>query len=371
MKNKLLIPETLQRNNFDLLRFLLATSVIICHCYAIYYGWEKFAKLEPFMKWSGGKISIGSAAVDFFFVISGFLIVRSFEYSANFWEYLKKRILRIYPGFIVAFIISFLVFGPAGHMEKWSLQAYLSFLDFVPAKREVANMLSLQSPIESRYFTQLPQSGLNNSLWTIHYEFICYLMVPVFAWLGFMKKKWWLFAALLVIYILLFLQSLGYIFPFKQSLSGGVIGNPYYYPRFFTYFLCGSCVYVYRNLIPRSIWLAIPALIIFMLAFKLRLIDVLWPISGTYLLFYVAYHPNALFPNFAKYGDFSYGIYLYGWPLQQLVMLSFGKYLNPLTFFTVVFPVVLVFAILSWKLIESPALKLKKKQKELVRTSYF
>src|SRR5690554_2062789 len=102
---KRLIPDNITRNNFDLLRFLLASSVIVCLCYAIFYGWDKFVLEEPFMSWSGGTISIGSAAVNFFFMISGFFIVRSFEKSANFWEYLKKRILRIYPGFIVVFLL--------------------------------------------------------------------------------------------------------------------------------------------------------------------------------------------------------------------------------------------------------------------------
>ena len=361
MKKIKLIPETINRNNFDLIRFVLASSVIICHCYATYYGWESFVKNEPFMKWSGGKISIGSAAVNFFFVISGFLILRSFERSSDFRDYLKKRILRIYPGFIVVFIISFLVFGPLGHINHGTINSYRDFIHFIPLKREFANMLSLQSPIESRYFTHLPQTGLNNSLWTIQYEFICYLFIPVFVWLGFTKYKPMLLVALIVSYTLFSLQSLGYIFPFNNSLSGGVISNPYYYPRFFTYFLLGSSVYLYRAHIPRNTFIAIPALLLFILAFKLQLIDIIWPLAGTYLLFYFAYNQKALFPNFAKYGDFSYGIYLYGWPLQQLVLLFFGKYLNVYTFFLVVFPIILVFAIASWNLIEGPALRLKKK----------
>ncbi len=360
MNNNLLIPKTINRNNFDLLRFLLASSVIVCHCYATFYGWEQFVKNEPFMKWSGGKISIGSAAVNFFFVISGFLIVRSFENSANFMEYIKKRILRIYPGFIIVSIFCFLIVGPIDFMKDLSISEYFNFIDSVPLKREIANMLSLQSPIENRYFTHLPQSGLNNSLWTIHYEFICYLIVPLLAWAGLTKQKNSLLIILIICYLLLCLQTFGYIFPFKQSLSGGIIGNPYYYPRFFTYFFCGSCVYIFRNQIPRKKWMAAASLLLFVLAFKLKMIDIFWPLAGTYLLFYVAYHQQYLFPEFAKYGDFSYGIYLYGWPLQQLVMLFFGKYLSVYTFFAFVFPIVLLFAVLSWKMVEGPALKLKK-----------
>lgn len=362
MNVKLLIPENILRNNFDLLRFLLASSVIICHCYAVYYGWEQFVLKEPFMKWSGGKISIGSTAVNFFFVISGFLIVRSFENSDNFWEYLKKRILRIYPGFIAVFILSFFLFGPLGMMKEISFIEYQDFLSSIPFKRETANMLSLQSPIESRYFIQLPQSGLNNSLWTIQYEFICYMLLPGIAWAGVIKHKKWILLLLMFCYLLLALQSMGYILPFKQSLSGKIIGNPYYYPRFFTYFLCGSCIYVFRKNIPRNRWLALLSFGLFLFAFKLKLIDLIWPPTGTYLLVYVAYHHKYIYPKFAKYGDFSYGIYLYGWPLQQLIMLWLGEILNVFTFFAIVFPIVVFFAALSWKFVESPALRFKGKK---------
>lgn len=312
------------------------------------------------MKWSGGVISIGSAAVNFFFVISGFLIVRSFKHSSGFWDYIKKRILRIYPGFIVAFILCFVVFGPIGYMKEISFDAYLEFFKTFSFKREIANMLSLQSPIENNYFTTSPQSGLNNSLWTIQFEFICYLLTPLLVWFTLKKHKSWALIALFAAYILYYLQSVGYIFQFSQKLNGHIIGNPYYYPRFFTYFLCGSCVYLYRNHIPRNEIVAFIALALFVLSFKFRLINELWPITGTYLTFYFAFHKKLRFPNFAKYGDFSYGIYLYGWPLQQLVMLYLWQKMNPLSFFAIVFPIVLFISILSWRYIEKPALKMKR-----------
>ena len=344
------------------MRFLLALSVILCHSYAVYLGWDSFFRNEPFMKWTSGKISIGSTAVNFFFVISGFLIIRSFEYSGSFWQYLKKRFLRIYPGFIAVFIVSFFVFGPMGHMKEWSINSYFDFFQPISAKREVANMLSLQSPVERKYFTQLPQYGLNNSLWTIQYEFICYLLVPVLGFLGFVRKKTWLLIALTISYVLLSLQSIGTIFLFNENLQGGIISNPYYYPRFFTYFFFGACVYLYRKFIPRNIWLAILSILLILAGFKTNLVDIFWPLSATYLLFYFAYMPKFLFPNFAKHGDLSYGIYLYGWPIQQLTMLYFGNYLGPKSLFLAVLPPVILFAVFSWKFVESPALKLKNKR---------
>jgi peptidoglycan/LPS O-acetylase OafA/YrhL len=184
--------------------------------------------------------------------------------------------------------------------------------------------------------------------------------MPILAWVGLTKRKKSLLTLLIISYLLLCLQTFGYIFPFNQNLNGGIIGNPYYYPRFFTYFLFGSCVYIFRNQIPRNTWVAAAFLLFFVLAFKIKMMDVIWPLAGTYLLFYTAYHHKYLFPQFAKYGDFSYGIYLYGWPIQQLVMLFLGKHLNVYTFIAVVYPIALLFAVLSWKMVECPALELKK-----------
>ncbi len=311
------------------------------------------------MKWSGGKISIGSAAVNFFFVISGFLILRSFEGSANFPDFLKKRILRIYPGFIVAFLLCIFVFGPIGHIGHSWIKSYGEFIKYVPLKQELSNMLSLQAPAEGYYFNHMPQPGLNDSMWTIQYEFICYLAVPLLVWLGFLKHKLGLAIVFVASYAWLTLQNLGLVFPHDSNLSGHILANPHFYPRFFTYFLAGSFAYAYRHDIPRNNALLSLSLVLFVLAFKLQQIDLLWPIAGSYLLFYCAYHPKVLFPKFAKHGDFSYGIYLYGWPLQQLCMLYFGPYLNPFSFFALVLPLVLIFAVASWNLVEKPALKLK------------
>jgi peptidoglycan/LPS O-acetylase OafA/YrhL len=86
------------------------------------------------------------------------------------------------------------------------------------------------------------------------------------------------------------------------------------------------------------------------------------PIAGAYLLFYLTYHPGIRLSNFAKHGDFSYGVYLYGWPVQALIMYYFKDHLNPFLLFITSLPVAILFAFCSWHLVESPFLKLKKKK---------
>lgn len=215
MNRQLLISHKIGANNFDIIRFFLASAVIFCHCFVIYYGSEPFTKKEPFMVLSQEQISIGSVAVDFFFIVSGFLIVRSFEYSKTDSQYLIKRILRIYPGFIVAFLISILLAGFIGELRNNSIGAYWQYLLNLHKKQELVNLVTLQSPNEKLYFKNMPQTGLNNSLWTIQYEFICYLLVPVMGFAGFFRRRWLFIAAFFAAYALLFLQVKGFILPYK------------------------------------------------------------------------------------------------------------------------------------------------------------
>ena len=98
-------------NNFDFLRFILATTVVFCHSYVIYYG---NVDQEPLWVWSENQLSLGTLAINFFFVISGFLVTQSWDRNADYLAFLRKRILRIYPGFIAVCAACAFLFAPLG-----------------------------------------------------------------------------------------------------------------------------------------------------------------------------------------------------------------------------------------------------------------
>jgi peptidoglycan/LPS O-acetylase OafA/YrhL len=86
------------------------------------------------------------------------------------------------------------------------------------------------------------------------------------------------------------------------------------------------------------------------------------PVFGSYILFYIAFSKAIPFQNFAARGDFSYGVYIYAWPVQQLLILFLQKHLNIGLLFTLTMMITLVLAYLSWHYIEKPFLKLKDKK---------
>ena len=372
LKNKLAVPASLinsSPNNFDVLRFVLAVLVIFSHCYVICYG--KLADVEPGMIFTRNQTDLGGIAVDFFFIISGFLILQSFMRSETKGQYFKKRFLRIYPGYFVAFIISILIIGPLGTAYDHSVASVHYYFQTIPKKRLLLNLLTLQKPIGGTTFTWLPLPGmLNESLWTIEYEFFCYLLFPIFLFRKAMRGKRIITLLFLLTYCMVVIQHFypALITENKFPTLLLYVIDPVILPRLMIYFFAGACFYLYREKIRRSNLLALFALIsIWVACREIQALELILPVAGSYLLFYVAYHPQIKLSSFAKKGDLSYGMYLYAWPIQQLLWYALYKHMSPLRLFVLAVPLTYMAAWLSWHYIEKFFLSFKHQQaKEVV-----
>ncbi|QKJ30984.1 acyltransferase [Mucilaginibacter mali] len=356
--------ENLRNNNFDLLRFLLATLVIFSHCYVIYYG--KLFDIEPGMILTRNQTDLGGIAVDFFFIISGFLILQSYLYSGGIFKYLKKRFLRIYPGYFVAFVLSILLFGPLGTLPDHSMASLKHYFVTIDKKLLLLNIFTLQKPVGGQCFTWLPlKAQLNESLWTIEYEFICYLLLPLLLFRWLIGKKWPIVASFIVIYVAVILQ---HFFPsavtekhFPVALL--YVVDPVLIPRLMVYFLAGACFYLYKEKIRRVDSIALIAFVITVISCVwIKAIDLVLPFTGTYLVFYLAFHPRIKFHSFAKKGDLSYGMYLYAWPVQQLLTYFLYKHLSPVRLFVLAVPLTYLLAWLSWHCVEKVFLQFKNRR---------
>lgn len=154
-----------KHNNLDFIRFFLATIVIWCHCYVIYYGTEE--TVEPLWVFSNRQMSIGTFAVNFFFILSGYLIVQSWENSANAWQYFKKRILRIYPGFIVVSFLCVFIIGPFGTADYFQPYGYWKeYYQKINYTSVILNAIFLEEVKVPWSFINIPMSNIiNGSLW--------------------------------------------------------------------------------------------------------------------------------------------------------------------------------------------------------------
>jgi peptidoglycan/LPS O-acetylase OafA/YrhL len=205
--------------------------------------------------------------------------------------------------------------------------------------------------------------ALNYSAWSIRYEFWCYVLVAALGLLGILRRRFWVVLFLVAWMLLYALQLAGQIGPdyiFETARTAYVFGYFQAYLELISLFIAGVLFYVYREQIPYSRWLALLALIILLafglLGWGLRLV---FPIAGTYLLFYVGFHRQVQFHGFGSKRDLSYGVYLYAFPIQQLIVRFLGPQMPPVVHFLLALPFVFAFALLSWYLIEKPAMSLK------------
>ena len=234
---------TSRENNFGSLRLLFASLVIVSHSPELLDGNRSRELLTRLF----GTLSFGEVAVDGFFLISGFLITQSFVHGSSTVSYLVKRVARIVPGYLVCFILCVVVVGP--------LAGGTDILTAKSLGRLAARVIKLAQPAVTGAFAGLPYPALNGSMWTIGYEFRCYLMVPVLGWLGCTRPRGKIVWAG-VVAILLVLDAL--------TLPNGPlrIGN-HYDIHFTAVFGVGMLAFLFRDRIPlRAGWAAAAAVLL-------------------------------------------------------------------------------------------------------------
>lgn len=341
------------RNNFDFIRFTLAVAVILSHSFALVEG----RLHEPLVHLTRNQLSLGDLAVDWFFVISGFLIVHSWLRSQSALEYMKKRVLRIYPGFIGAILFCTFIAVP---LAAPSIRGNL--LGHIHPIRFIGQTVRLRYVKPSGTFPKNRSHAVNGSLWSISYEFWCYIGVLALGLAGLLKKPraiFVFFIAILTISILFIIANLN---PGgKKIFFPAIFGSARLWSRMLPYYAAGVVFYVFRNQIPFSRLMALAsAALLLLLPLWSWATALILPIAGTYILFWFAFEPRIRLENWARYGDFSYGIYVFAFPIQQLILMKFGPKMSPLILFALATPLVVIAGAISWHLIERRFLKMKK-----------
>jgi peptidoglycan/LPS O-acetylase OafA/YrhL len=352
-------PRRPQGNNLDFLRFVLAALVLYTHSFQAVHGTEGMYRLETFGRLMGGQLVGGELAVNAFFVISGFLITHSWLSRPGFLTFVWKRVLRIYPAYLVVAALCLLCFGLLA-ADDW--RQYLS--SWTNWDRYAFKVLTLQTIYLDGVLSGVPFPGaINASTWTICYEFWCYLGVPLLGVLGLLRLRLCVLA-LFAAYLLLYVSSIDrhYEYTTDNFRFDGLIPNPLgnYWVRLATFFLAGVVFYLFQDRIPfcRRLFLLSVGVLCVCAAAGTGLLVVL-PIFGTYGLLYLAFSQRLRLTKFGRRGDLSYGLYLYAYPVQQLLVLYFGQHLNAYTLTVIAFPIASGFAWLSWRYVEAPALRLK------------
>ena len=332
-------------NNFNLIRVLAAVAVALSHSYLTVTGEPS---MRPLITQTG--FSLGYHAVNTFFVISGFLVARSWMRRSSIISFATARGLRIYPGIVISTLFVTFIVGTA--MTTLPATAYLTSPE---TYRYLFLTASLAGPSDTLpgLFSGTPDPAtVNGSLWTLRYEVICYVVLAAAGFLGILARPR-LFAALAV--------TLGAGLVFMSLLpiahdNKMVLGH---FVRFGLCFGLGVVAYQYRSYIPIH-WIGVVALVIVTsLAFDQAVYPFLLYVTTAYTTFWLAYVPSGRIRLFNKSGDYSYGIYIYAYPVQQ-TLISLEPNLTPIQMFFATIAGSLPLAMASWHLVEHPSLRWKR-----------
>ena len=325
---------------FDLLRLLSAAAVLLSHSYLIA---EQSEKNEPLARLLGPGQILGHYGVFTFFIISGFLLARSLSYKPSAVVYVTNRSLRILPAFVVCTLVCALVIGPAFS----SLRAGDYFTN-PHTWGFIGNSLNWlgDAPLPGvfSYDGNDYASVVNGSLWSLRYEALSYLLLFM-SWT--LLRRSWAVAAMLVGVALATrmspavwnaLPSLAYTVPF---FAGGVFMH-WLHSRLGSHHRVAAACAV--GLVACGLW-----------GWQTHAFACL----GAYLVVYFGERVTFASGWIARMGDCSYGLYLYGWPVQQMVMQTTGTS-EPLALFAMSSPFALFMGWISCRLVEQPAMSLRK-----------
>lgn len=332
-----------RRNSLNAFRLVLASLVVVSHSWLL-----SGSGPQPAL----GGIDLGTWAVIGFFSLSGFLITRSRLSGRPAASYYWNRALRILPAFLVCILVVAFVFAPVSVLLRAGASySFPSALTYVLTNLPLSAQFVSQKGIESTLL-DVPVVGYwNGPLWTLFWEACCYVLVGVLV--SLLRGRWLrmsvigLFVAATVLVVL---TTAGVL---ELSAATEAV-----FPLFAAFF-AGSLAFLFRQSIDVS-W---PALVGCALAI---IAVVLVGYAGAFvalpLVILMLWLGSALpLHRLGARYDISYGIYIYGWPVQQMVALvAFGSGM-PVGWFVVLSLVfTLPLAFLSCALVERPALARKR-----------
>lgn len=334
-------------NNFDLIRLGAALSVMFGHSFWIQ---PAMGRTEPVLAHTGLEYS-GSLAVYTFFLISGMLVTASYVRQKSPLKFAALRTARIYPALFICVLLT----------------AYALY----PALSTTGFMASMTSPDAWDYFSKgstlfrgmpgaLPglfenvalKGAVNGSLWTLPLEMKCYVLVFALGILGLLRRRWTIILgatlALLGIYLIV---AHGSPYDVIRQIANKPTGYSFYPACFFVF---GMVLYAFRQYVPIKPWAWLVIAVAYALVRHTAAAQITFYLTVIYGILCLAAAPSL--HRFRPTADLSYGVYLWAFPMQQIVASIWPKGDNLLCLLLTV-PMTLAAAALSWYLLEKPCLK--------------
>jgi peptidoglycan/LPS O-acetylase OafA/YrhL len=330
------MQKNVTSNNFDFLRLAAAYLVLFSHQFAL------TGRPEPGI----GVQRLGGLGVMIFFSISGYLVARSWDNDPSIWRFLAKRILRIWPGLIVVTTVAALLLGPIGSTTP--IDQY--FLDFKTWEFFYNLKLKIRYELPGVFSANPFPNAVNGSLWTLPIEFRWYLILLALSVVGLVRCRPLLLIGTIALAVFVFtIHDPQHTAHRKYSLELGAL------------FCYGVCLYYFQDL-----WATRKGMVLLVLGVSGA---TLFAVGQKYAALFVALPTLVICFGTAstpfirragRFGDFSYGIYIYAFPVQQTVTWFTDNRLSIWSGLAASTAITVALAILSWHCVERPALRLKR-----------
>jgi peptidoglycan/LPS O-acetylase OafA/YrhL len=355
------IAEALSGTNnaLGLIRLVLAIAVIFDHAFPL----GGFGH-DPFFDLTRGQASLGSLAVAGFFAISGYLIAKS-GMSGDVVQFMWRRTLRIFPAYWLVLLITALVVGPLIWLgDGHAFADYFTFGGNGPVNYFTANwtlnigtygiydLLVHTTP----YGRSISGSAFNGSIWTLIYEWHCYLLIAVLVAFGVLRN-----ARIVVPLMAGFFFILQVVALTDFAAIGAIIpafADPYMISLGFIFF-AGSAIAVYARQIPFDNLLGIFAGLVLLATLRWGGFSTVGTIAGAYFIMYVGARLPRQLHWIGHKNDYSYGVYIYGFLVQQVTAYLGWYRLGYVPWALICVVLSLGCAWLSWHFVEKRAMSLK------------
>ncbi len=337
-------------NNLNLLRVVAAAAVLVSHAYPLTLG---PSAVQPLAAPLG--MALGGVAVAVFFVVSGLLVSQSWERSRGVVRFSLARVLRIFPGLAVVLFLTAALLGPL--VTSLPLTDYASRLETWRYLPRNLLLISMQYRLPGVFEHTPFGPDINGSLWTLAHEVACYAGLAVLGIAGAFRFPrvfavgavgWILFACAL--------RATGWL-PHESRVTNFLELSPF--------FAAGVGAYLMRDRIPLHGALVVAAIAAIVATRYTALFPFVFPFALGYAVLYVAFVPAGAVRRYNQLGDYSYGIYIYAFPMEQLASWLVPG-IKPLANIAIAFPATLLLAIASWHGIEKRSLAMRDRAAQLL-----
>ena len=331
-------------NNVQLLRLLAASAVVVFHCYALTDRWTD----EPLWRMAP-ELNLGALGVKIFFAISGFLVTQSWLQRRHIGAFAAARVVRIYPALVAATLLTILLGAVSSALPFRAFVAHPDTLDFA---WQTASGWGAPVALPGAYAHNPFPNAVNGSLWTLPIEIRLYVALGVAGIVGLLAHRIGWMAALAAGIVA------GAIVPdaITIPLHAGPGNRPVL--ELALMFGLGSLAYAWRDAIPLSLGALIAAIaLVAWNPWGLARGTLFEPLLA-YIVLVLGYHPLLRWTRFNRIGDYSYGVYVYSFPVQQTLVEHLHG-ISPALLLVTALPITLALGALSWHALERPALRLK------------